>query len=161
MSKFVLVVFPDAPKAYEGIQVLRDLHSEGSLTLYSTAVIERTRNGDLSIKERQTDGPVGTALGALIGGLVGLFASPVGAAIGAGSGASLGALRDLFVLGVSKDFLESVGRTLVPGKIAVLAEISEEWVTPLDVRIAAIGGTVIREVRNDFIDEELHRRVSV
>jgi uncharacterized membrane protein len=160
MSKFVVVVFPSIVKAYDGMQALKDLHSEGSLTLYSTAVIERTRGGGVAVKEKQTDGPVGIAVGALIGGLIGLFASPVGAAIGLGSGASLGALRDLFMLGVSDDFLEAVGHTLKPGTIAVVAEIAEERVTPLDIRMAALGGTILREPRTDFVGEDIQRTVA-
>lgn len=160
MSKFIVVVFPDGKKAYEGVKALNDLHNEGSITLYGSAVVERDSKGVISTKEERPEGPIGTGLGALLGGLAGMFAGPVGFALGMGAGASAGALRDLFTLGISNEFLESVSRTLSPGKTAVVAEISEEWVTPLDTRMAQVGGTVIREPRNDFIEDEIDRRVA-
>ncbi len=159
MSKFVVVVFPDEAKAYEGVRALKELHSEGSLSLYGGAVVQRSADGKITVKERQSEGPIGTGVGALVGGMVGLFGGPVGAVIGLGAGTVLGALRDLFNLGVGDDFLETVSRELAPGKSAVVAEVSEEWVTPLDVRMEALGGTVIREVRKDFIDDQIETRV--
>jgi uncharacterized membrane-anchored protein YhcB (DUF1043 family) len=60
---------------------------------------------------------------------------------------------------VSSEFIETIGKELAPGKAAVIAEISEEWVMPLDSRMQALGGVVIREWRDDFIDEELQRNI--
>jgi uncharacterized membrane protein len=160
MSKFIVVVFPDGKKAYEGMHALNELHNEGNITLYGSAVVERNSKGALSTKEKKAEGPIGTGLGALLGGLIGMFAGPVGVAIGLGAGTAAGGLRDLFNLGVGNEFVESVSSTLSPGKTAVIAEISEEWVTPLDTRMAELGATVIRETRNDFIEDEIDRRVS-
>lgn len=158
MSKFVVVVFSDEKKAYEGVRALKELDGEGSLTLYSNAVIQRAE-GRVSVKERQIEGPMGAAVGALVGGLVGMFAGPVGAAVGLGAGGTLGALHEMFDLGVSNEFLETVSEKLTAGKTAVVAEISEEWLTPLDSRMEAIGGIVIREWRDDFTDEEIEKRI--
>jgi uncharacterized membrane protein len=159
MDKFVVVAFPDEKQAYEGVRALKELNGEGSLTLYSTAVIQRNAKGGISVKQAQTDGPIGTGVGALVGGLVGLFAGPVGAAVGMGAGGALGALRDLYNLGVSNEFLDAITQELTAGKTAVVAEISEEWVTPLDSRMEAIGGVVARELRDDFIDEKIEKRI--
>lgn len=159
MDKFIAVVFPDESKAYEGIKVLKELESDGSISLYGTAVIKRNKDGSGVTKVKETEGPVGTALGALIGGLLGVLGGPVGASIGMGAGAVVGGARDLFELGVSKEFLDSFSGTLTAGKTAVLAEISEEWVTPLDTRMATLGATVMREPRGDFIEYDMHRRV--
>ncbi len=160
MSKFVFIVFPDEAKAYEGVRALNELHREGSVTLYSNAVVQRDPQGHFSVKQKQTEGPIGTGVGALVGGLIGLFAGPVGLAAGLGGGTVLGALRDLLNMGLSDEFLETVARELTPGKSAVVAEVSEEWVTPLDTRMEALGGTVVREMREDFIDGEIEKRVA-
>ena len=159
ISSFVVVVFPDEKKAYEGLRALNELHEECGLTLYSNAVVQRNAEGWVSVKEKQTEGPVGTAVGALVGGLIGMFAGPVGVAVGVSGGTALGAFRDLFDLGVSDEFLHTIAKDLSPGKTAVVAEISEEWVTPLDTRMEAIGGIVIRELRDDFIDDQLQKRI--
>jgi uncharacterized membrane protein len=159
MSKFVVVVFPNENRAYEGLQALRELHEEGSLTLYSDAVIQRGAAGGVVVKEQHRELPIGTGVAALVGGLAGVFAGPVGAAVGASAGAALGAARDLLNLGVSSQFINSTCQELAPGKTALVAEIAEEWVTPLDVRMAPIGGVVMREGRDDFIDDEIQKRI--
>ena len=160
MSKFVFTVFPDEAKAYEGVRALKALHLEGSVTLYSHAVVQRDAQGVFSVKEKQTEGPIGTGVGALVGGLIGLFGGPVGLAVGLGGGTVLGALRDLLNMGLSNEFLETVSRELTPGRTAVVAEVSEEWVTPLDTRMEALGGSVVREMREDFIDGEIEKRIA-
>jgi uncharacterized membrane protein len=159
MSTFVVVVFPDEKKAYEGVRALKELNGEGSLTLYSDAVVQRSAEGKISVKQVEGEGPIGTAVGALVGGLVGMFAGPLGAVAGMGAGSMLGAFRDLFSLGVSNEFLDSIAKELSAGKTAVVAEIEEEWLTPLDSQMEAVGGTVIRELRDDFVDEEMQKHV--
>lgn len=161
MSKFILVVFQDETKASEGLSAFHQLHDEGSISLFGTAVIEREENGTLSVKQTQDQGPVGMGVGALVGALIGLFGGPVGAAIGFGAGALLGSLQDLYDLGVDKDFINEISQKLVPGKVGLVAEISEEWVTPLDSRMEALGGTIIREQRADFIHERTQGRIAV
>jgi hypothetical protein len=48
---------------------------------------------------------------------------------------------------------------LSPGKTAVIAEVSEDWVTPLDTRMEAIAGEVIRVSRFDFEDQQTERSI--
>jgi uncharacterized membrane protein len=160
MSKFVVIVFPDEKKAYEGVRALNELHGEGSLTLYSDAVIQRGAQGSIDVKETRTRGPIATGVGVLVGGLIGMLAGPAGAAAGVAGGGGLGALHDLMNLGVSTEFLEAIGGELTPGKTAVVTEVSEEWVTPLDSRMEAIGGVVMREGRDDFVDDEIQKRIN-
>ena len=157
-NKFVVAVFPDETKAYEGLRALDELHREGSVTLYGTAVVQRDPGGKLSIKQRSDEGPLGTGVGALTGGLIGLFGGPVGAAVGLFAGGLAGSWRDYLRAEVSDEFLEGVERDLKPGKFAVIAEVSEEWVAPVDARMEALGGTVVRERREDFIDDVIERR---
>jgi len=160
MSKFALVVFADEKRAYEGLHVLQELHAEGSLTVWGTDVLQRDAGGKLTIVKRDDQGPVGTTLGALAGGLVGLFGGPVGAVVGVAVGAAAGGVGDLVHLGVSDDFLVAVERDLAPGKFAVIAEISEEWVVPLDARMEELGAKVVREDRVVFAEDALEKRVN-
>lgn len=153
MSKFIFVSFPDEAKAYQGTRSLEELHAEGSLTLYAMAVMAKASDGKLSVKLESERGPFGMAVGALVGGMIGLLGGPVGAAIGVGGGALLGMLNDLSNLGVSGEFLDKVALDLTPGKVAVIAEVSEDWVTPLDTRMNALGGIVHRTGRADVEDE--------
>jgi hypothetical protein len=60
---------------------------------------------------------------------------------------------------IGEDFLEDVTKALTPTKVAVVAEIEEDWTTPVDTRMEAIGGTVFRralsEVRQTVDSEEI------
>ena len=160
MSKFVIISVPTEQKAYETVDALNAMHDDGTLTLYSYAMVQRSADGTLAVKEKYREGPLGTGVAALVGGLVGIFGGPAGVAVGFGAGTAVGALADLFGLGLGHDFLERATRELVPGRTAVVAEISEDWVTPLDSRIEALGGSVVRETRMDFVDERIERRMN-
>ena len=159
MSKYVVVIFPNEAKAYEGTRALKELHGEGSLTLYGMAVVARDADGKLSLKQEADPGPLGMGVGALVGTLLGLLGGPVGAVVGYGTGATVGVLSDIYNAGVGVSFVDTVSEKLTPGKTAVIAEIAEEWVTPLDTRMEAIGGFVIRESRSDFEDEQIDKEI--
>jgi uncharacterized membrane protein len=160
MNKFVVVIFSDEAGAYAGTRALKELDAEGSLTLYGMTVVAKDAGGKLSVKAAADQGPLGTAVGALAGGLIGLLGGPVGAAIGFGSGTLLGSSFDLFNLGVGASFVDEVSQKLKPGKTAVVAEVDEEWVTPLETRMEAIGGLVVRQSRADVEDEQYQKEVS-
>jgi uncharacterized membrane protein len=161
MDKMLVVVFNEESQAYEGIQALNDLHAEGSLTLYERAAIAKDANGKVSVKHVvDPTGPLGTVLGLTTGSLIGLLGGPIGFAVGATTGTLAGSLYDLAQLGVGEDFIAEVSLYLSPGKTAVVAEIDEEWVTPLDTRMEALGGVVFRRARGEFIDAQIEREIA-
>ena len=157
MSKFIVIIFPSESAAYEGTRGLKQLHAEGSLTLYGMAVLVREASGNVAIKQTAAEGGLGFAVGTLMGGLVGLLGGPAGAAIGIGAGALLGGIGDIFNAGVRADFIEAISKRLAPGKAAVAAEVAEDWVAPLDLKMQALGGEVIRQWRSDFEDEQIEQ----
>jgi len=159
MNKFVVVVFPDEAKAYEGAREFQEIDRAGSATVFGTVVVKREANGTLTVKQRSDSGPLGLGVGALTGGLIGLFGGPVGMAIGLAAGSVAGSWRDYIHADVSDEFLDTVQSDLTPGKFAVIAEVSEDWVVPIDVRMEALGGKVTREGREDFTDDLMERRV--
>jgi len=152
MDKILVVIFDDENKAYEGSRTLQDLHNEGNITLYAKAVIAKDATGQVNVKQTDDEGPVGTAVGLLTGSLLGLLAGPVGFVVGASAGMFSGMMYDLANLGVGEDFLVEVGQYLLPGKAAVVAEVWEEWVLPVDARMQAVGGVVFRRMRGDIED---------
>lgn len=159
MNKVVVVVFGDEKQAYEGSRALRTLHNEASITLYADAVIAKDASGKVAVRRAPDDAPVGTLSGMMIGSLVGLLGGPVGFAVGAGYGSLVGAAFDLTRAGIGGDFISEVEEFLLPGKAAVVAEIDEEWQTPLDTRMEALGGTLFRrnrvEVEDAFFDKQI------
>lgn len=143
MDKVVAVVFNDEKQAYGGLQAFRDLDRDGSITLYSGAVVAKDASGKLSVREAD-EGPAGTLFGMLTGSLIGILGGPIGLAVGASTGTLIGTAFDLTRAGISEDFLDEVSTYLLPGKAAVLTELDEEWQAPIDTRMEALGGLVFR-----------------
>jgi len=159
MDKILVVVFDSELKAYDGSRALQELQSEGSINLYSKAVIARDASGEVAVKQQGDMGPVGTSVGLLTGSLIGLIGGPVGLVIGAGAGTVGGMFYDLARLGVGEDFLSEVEKSLLPGKAAVVAEVWEEWTLPVDTRMESLGGVVFRRMRGEIVDAQIERDV--
>jgi uncharacterized membrane protein len=157
MDKMIVTVFDSEKQAYEGERALKEMHDEGSIVLYAMAVIAKEPNGKVAVKQSADQGPVGTVLGTATGALVGLLGGPVGVAVGAAAGTLGGSLADLTNVGVGGDFLDEVSQSLRPGKAAVVAEVEERWVIPLDSRMEDLGGTVFRRSRRDVVDAQIER----
>jgi uncharacterized membrane protein len=154
----LVVVFDNERNAYEGKSALRNLELDGSISLYAGAVVTKHADGTASVKQYDDLGPVGTLAGTSVGSLIGLLGGPAGVAVGAASGLVLGVLFDADNVLVGGDFIDDVSRSLTPNKVAVIAEIDEEWTTPVDTRMEALGGTVfrrsLRQIRQDIRDED-------
>src|SRR5262249_39069480 len=67
---------------------------------------------------------------------------------------------DLINAGVGTNFVNAVSQKLSPGKTAVIVEVDEDWMTPLDTRMEALGGEVTREWRSDFEDSQLAKEIT-
>jgi uncharacterized membrane protein len=154
MEKMLVVVFNDEPKTYEGSHALKQLDNDGSIAIHGEAVIKKNTDGTVTVKQSEDDFPIRTIGGSALGALIGLLEGPVGLAVGATAGLLAGSIGDLHVAGVDADFVDEVAATLTPGKCAVIADISEEWVTPVDTRMEALGGTVFRKARKLVEDDE-------
>ena len=161
MEKMLVVVFDSESKAYQGSRALAQLDAEGSIAIHAESIIKKNDDGTVTVEQLDGNFPVRTVGGTAIGSLVGLLAGPVGLGVGAAAGALAGSIGDLQVAGVGAEFLDQVTAALAPGKCAVLADISEEWVTPIDTRMEPLGGAVFRTPRKSFEDEQRARDVAV
>jgi uncharacterized membrane protein len=129
---------------YECVRALRELDQEGLLSTYATAVLAEDAQGDVVVKDVADRGPLETVVGLLTGRLVGLYAGQVGFAVAVGADAHNGVAYDLAKLGMPEDQLAEVRHALVPGRFAVIAEIWDEWVIPLGIRLEGAGARVFR-----------------
>lgn len=157
MNKILVAVFDSETTAYEGVAALKDLHRDGDISLYASSVIAKDAAGTVAVRQAADSGPLGTLVGIVGGSLVGLLGGPAGALVGGWVGAGAGLMYDLFSAGVGADFVNDVGTTLTPGKVAVVADIDESWTTPVDTRLEAMGATVFRRYPGDVADEQLAR----
>jgi uncharacterized membrane protein len=157
MDRMLVVVFDTETKAYEGKKTLLQLDDEGSIAVYAYAVVAKNADGTTTVRQSDEPGPLGTLLGTSLGSLIGLLGGPIGLAIGAGVGLIAGSAADLNNARVGGDFVDDVTKVLLPNKFAVVAEIQEDWTTPVDTRMEAIGGTVFRRALSDVkhtVDDE-------
>ena len=46
-----------------------------------------------------------------------------------------------------KEFADDVFKVLLPNRLAIVAEVAEEWTTPVDIHMERIGGIVFRSSR--------------
>lgn len=155
MNKILMGVFDSEIEAYEGLDALKDLHGKGDITVYATSVLTKDFDGVVTIKQVAEEGAIGTAVGMLGGGMVGLVAGPVGAVAGATAGSLAGLLIDVENSGVNADFLNEFSEVLIPGKTALLAEIDEDWVAPVNAEFERIGGVVFRVPRHEIVEDQL------
>jgi len=157
-NEILVSVFDSERTAFEGLTALKDLHKDGDITLYASTVIAKDPSGTVAVRQTADRGPVGTLVGIVTGGFVGLLGGPAGVAVGAYVGGFGGLMYDLFKAGVSLDFVDEVSASLTPGKAAIIADIDENlWVTPIDTRLGALGGTTFRRLPGDVVDADLIR----
>jgi uncharacterized membrane protein len=149
MDRMLVVVFDNDVKAYEGKKALLKLDNEGSISVYAYAVLAKHADGTASVKQGDDSGPLGTLVGTSLGSLIGLLGGPVGLAVGAAAGLATGAAADLNNARIGDDFIDDVSKMLLPNRVAVVAEIEEDWITPVDTRMESIGGTVFRRALSD------------
>lgn len=151
MNKMLITIFDNPTAAEAGLHALRRLHSEGDITLYATGVIAKDLAGLVNVQSAIDRDPVGASVGMAVGSLIGLLGGPLGLLLGASTGAVVGTLRDDWEVGVGMDFIDTVERQMTPGKVAVVAEVDEEWVTPVDAAMAELHGTVFRRARSETL----------
>jgi len=153
MDRMLVVVFDNENKAYEGKKALLQLDGEGSIGVYGYAVLGKNADGSASVKQGDDVGPIGSLVGTSLGSLIGVLAGPVGMAVGASAGLLAGGAFDVNNAGIGADFIDDVSKVLQPNRVAVIAEIDEDWTTPVDTRMEAIGGTVFRRALSEVKDQ--------
>jgi len=156
----LVVIFDNEKTAYEGSKALQQLDGDGSIAVYATAVLAKNADGTTEVKQEHEGVLWGTLAGTAVGSLIGLLGGPAGVALGAATGAMVGAIPDLDNARVGSDFLDEVGRALTPGEVALVAEIDEEWTTPVDTRMEALGGYTYRRTLSDVVDTQDERDIA-
>lgn len=161
MRNYIAAVFRDKSKAYEGLHGLWQLDEVGDITVHGTTVVHRDAFGQIQVDTKETHPALATAVGVGVGALLGLFAGPVGIAVGVAAGAGLGAAAGGIVGGFADlgraetrdNALADAAFVLGIGESAVIADVTEDWTSPIDNLILRLDGSVFRRpqslVRND------------
>jgi uncharacterized membrane protein len=149
MDRMLVVVFNDEAKAYQGKTALMQLQDQGNVNVYGYAVVAENADGSATIKQADNSGPLGSLFGMSFGALAGALFGPAGMLLGSAAGLGSGAAVDFTNLGVGQDYLDDVAKALTPGKVAVVAQVDEEWTAPVDSSMEALGGVVLRRTLSD------------
>jgi uncharacterized membrane protein len=168
MDNYIAVVFNSDEAAFEGLHALWHLDETGDITIHGAAVIHRDRYGHVDVATKDTDPGVRTIVGVGLGALVGALAGPVGAAagiagastiaagtaaaVGAATGGAVGLTADAVKAGEHEEAAYETGFVMNPGQAAVIAEVSEDWTTPIDTAAKRLGGTIYRRQKSDVRD---------
>ena len=153
MEDILVVVFDSEGTAYEGLNYLNQLNRDGIIDIYAGWVIAKEADGRITEKGWQGNFAFHTITGRAPDVLIGLFGGPGGIGIGPTVGGLTGINRDLHAAGVNSHFIEDVAAVLTPGKFAMVADVNGKYVTTIDTRMEALGGTVFRTEKQDFEDE--------
>ena len=143
MSQLIVLAFPTGDGAYAMRDALDELHAQHVLKLDDAAVVARTDDGKVRIKQATDLVGVGVLGGSIWGALVGLvFLSPwLGMAVGAVAGALAGRFTDI---GIDDAFIRQVGQSVGYQQSALFLLI-DHWQEPVVVaRAAEFGGTLLR-----------------
>jgi len=144
-----VTVFGNETDAYNGLSALKNLHKNGDITLYGDVLIKKNDVGEVSVEDMDEKGPIGTALGLTLGSLIGLLGGPAAAVVAGTAGGMTGMLYDMDNAGVDSEFIDDVSEAIIPGTVAILANIEEEWTTPLDTKMLENQGITFRRLRSD------------
>ena len=168
MDNYVAIVFNSDEKADEGLHALWNLDANEDITVHGAAVVHRDQFGHVEVATKNDDPGLRTIVGAGLGALLGALAGPVGSAMGiagasaiaAGSAAGIGAAAggitgltaDAVKAGEHEEAAFESGFVMNPGQSAVLAEVSEDWTTPIDTAMQRLGGVVYRRSKSGIRD---------
>lgn len=156
MEQMLGIIFENENNAHEAKAALRELALKGRITVYGGALILKHADGTVSVRDFDDFG-FGTAVGSLIA----LLGTPKGLLSGSRSfavGAPFG-IDDPENARVAREFVDDVSAALTKDKFAIVAEIDEDWPTPLETEMEAAGGVTFRcplwPVRQEALDARI------
>jgi uncharacterized membrane protein len=146
----IAVSFPEEANAYEALARLKELDSQGTVSVHAAAVVAREQHGGITIKDQiGTEGYADTAGGGLLGLLVGVLGGPFGVLVGGATGVLVGSLFDDDDDDHTRSVLGDMSKSIRVGPPGLLAEVYEPAPEAVDAVMAHLNGTVVRRSAAD------------
>ena len=140
--------------AYQALTDLKQLDSQGQISIAGAAVVSRDPDGRVDVKSEVGDAPyTGTASGGLVGLLIGIIGGPLGVLIGGTYGMLVGSLFDIDDAETTESVLGEISKQVQPTRTALLAQVTEQSPDVIDAAMARLGGEVMRRPAVDVEDE--------
>ena len=158
-NNVLVVTFGDDPEndknAFQALTDLKQLDSQGQISIAGAAVVSRDRDGRVDVKSGVGDDPyAGMASGGMVGLLVGIIGGPLGVMIGGATGVLVGSLFDIDEVETTESVLSEISKQVHPTRTAVLAQVTEQSPEVIDTAMARLGGEVMRRPAVD-VEEEI------
>jgi uncharacterized membrane protein len=153
MSDLIVVALDQFDDARAAMGRLRELERDGQVQFEDTALVERTNEGEVHVKNELTGATeTGAAIGAVVGGFVMFFFPVVGFAIGAAAGAAVGAM---FKTGVEASFVDEVKQQLSPGRSALFLVVRQGSPDAIVAALEPFKGQVIQTTLQPDAEDEM------
>ena len=151
------LVFEDQAKADEIMAFIRDLHARGTIRVRNAALLAKSADGKISVKERHDlDAKNGAIGGVVLGGVLGLITGGIGIVAAPVFGAGIGAVTGRVVdRGFDDNFLKSLAERLQPGRSGLLLIVQSEWRVPLRDALKGRADIILQHELTDRLIAEL------
>jgi len=140
MHRVLGVVFDNETEADNGKTELLQLDSEGSIGIYGYAVVAKKADGTVLVKQADGHGTLSPFARSLLGSLSDSACPTSESAARQASDSA----ADSNKAKTGEKFIRNVMEVLLPNRVAVVAEVEEEWTPVLDTCMESVGGVVFR-----------------
>jgi uncharacterized membrane protein len=151
--ELLVAAFDGENAAETALKALKEMQTDGVVSIVNAAVLVKTKSGHAHIKETgDVRAPAGAVFGAIVGGLVGLLGGPVGVIVGAAAGAATGGVAAHQIdMGFSNKTLEDIDALLPPGSSAIIAMVTLDWVEKVSQALEQLEARLVRQTLNDDV----------
>jgi uncharacterized membrane protein len=140
MHRIVVIVFDNETKAEEGKTELLRLDSDGSISIYGYAVVGKKADGTVVVKQADGRGTLSPFANSLLRRLCDAAYSVLQSAATQTGDPATNSNRAK----TGEDFIRDMTQVLLPNRVAIVAEVEEEWPSVLDHSMESIGGVIFR-----------------
>jgi uncharacterized membrane protein len=168
MDNMLVAVFETERQASAAARAMKELSTEGVVLVYASAVIVKGFKRIAIVNFAHDQNSRDPALATATRSLIGLLGRSWQSAEEATAECTTDLMLELANVGVDGGFLDKVSRHLLPGTAAIVSEIDEERLTPIDTLLESQGGIGFRCVRREVMDAQianeidaLHREIHI
>lgn len=154
MDKMVAIIFDSEKDVKAGDKILNKLAGEGQIAIFGEAVLEHSSDA-INILKSTENGPISTVFGNLVSCIVNVVGWDKSVKTPPNSETTWGLVNDVNRTLVDVEYLNEIKQMLTPGKYAIIAEINEQWVAPLNSALKPLNPIILREYRKDILDNRL------
>ena len=145
--KLIVAAFPHEDDASQALDTLTAAHDAKQVAYDDVAVIRRSEDGKLHIKDL---GEMGTGRAATIGGAIGaaigILAGPAGVVVGGATGAWIGGIAAAATDTGIPDFdLEQIGAMIKSGCSALVVFTRDDMAEPVEKLLVAAGSRLLTD----------------